>query len=185
MLKSAVSWYSPTVMLCLVAQSCLTLCDLMDCSWLGSSVHGDSPGKNTGVGSHCLLQGIFPTQRSNLSTVSTSESSSTFELKLHCFWAAPSQWLSTVKIVRSGCPCPSEFLQRGNLCSRTPCWGGWGLVRDALWFEVLLASSPLIFPFRHLQIHKPHALSAASQSLLPGGPKWHKCDSSMLSWHWS
>ena len=30
-----------------------------------SSVHGDSPGKNTGVGCHALLQGIFPTQRSN------------------------------------------------------------------------------------------------------------------------
>ena len=31
----------------------------------GSSVHGDSPGKNTGVGCHALLQGIFPTQESN------------------------------------------------------------------------------------------------------------------------
>ena len=31
----------------------------------GSSVHGDSPGKNAGVGSHALLQGIFPTCRSN------------------------------------------------------------------------------------------------------------------------
>ena len=30
-----------------------------------SSVHGDSPGKNTGVDSHALLQGIFPTQESN------------------------------------------------------------------------------------------------------------------------
>ena len=35
--------------MCLVAQSCLTLCDPMDCSPPGSSVHGDSPGKNTGV----------------------------------------------------------------------------------------------------------------------------------------
>ena len=26
----------------------------------------DSPGKNTGVGCHALLQGIFPTQGSNL-----------------------------------------------------------------------------------------------------------------------
>ena len=52
-------------MLCLVAQSCPTLCDPMDCSLLGSSVHGDSPGKNTGVGCHALLQGIFPTQGSN------------------------------------------------------------------------------------------------------------------------
>ena len=31
----------------------------------GSSVHGDSPGKNTGVGCHSLLQEIFPTQGSN------------------------------------------------------------------------------------------------------------------------
>ena len=47
----------------LVAQSCLTLCDPMDyslllCPW-------DSPGKNTGVGSHSRLQGIFPTQELN------------------------------------------------------------------------------------------------------------------------
>ena len=51
--------------LCLVAQSCPTLCDPMDCSPPGSSVHGDSPGKNTGVGCHFLLQGIFPTQGLN------------------------------------------------------------------------------------------------------------------------
>ena len=37
----------------------------MDCSLPGSSVHGDSPGKNKGVGCHDLLQGIFPTQGSN------------------------------------------------------------------------------------------------------------------------
>ena len=46
-----------SAMLCLAAQSCLTLCNLMDCSPPGSSVHGDSPGKNTGVGFHALLQG--------------------------------------------------------------------------------------------------------------------------------
>ena len=46
-------------------QSCQTLCDPMDCSLPGSSVHGDSPAKNTGVGCHALLQGIFPTQGSN------------------------------------------------------------------------------------------------------------------------
>ena len=32
----------------------------MDCSPLDSSVNGDSPGKNTGLGCHTLLQGIFP-----------------------------------------------------------------------------------------------------------------------------
>ena len=38
----------------------------MDYSLPGSSSHGDSPGKNTGVGCHFLLQGIFPTHGSNL-----------------------------------------------------------------------------------------------------------------------
>ena len=37
-----------------VAQSCLTLCDPMDCSPPGSSIH-DFPGKSTGVGCYCLL----------------------------------------------------------------------------------------------------------------------------------
>ena len=49
--------YLPFHLLCLVIQSCLTLCN--------PSVHGDSPSKDTGVGCHALLQGIFPTQGSN------------------------------------------------------------------------------------------------------------------------
>ena len=47
--------------------------NFMDCSLSGSSVHWDSPGKNTGVGCHALLQGIFPTQGSNQGL-------------LHCRW---------------------------------------------------------------------------------------------------
>ena len=50
--------------LCLVAQSC-QLCDPMDSSPPGSSVRGDSPVKNTEMGSFSLLQGIFPTQGLN------------------------------------------------------------------------------------------------------------------------
>ena len=60
-------------MLCLVALSCLTLCDPMDCNLPGSSVHGDSAEKNTGVSCHALLQGVFPTQGSNPGL-------------LHCWW---------------------------------------------------------------------------------------------------
>ena len=87
-----------------VAQSCLSLCNPMDCGLLGFSIHGifqarilewvtisfsrdlpdpgiepgspaletdaltsEPPGKpkNTGVGCHARLQGIFPTQGSN------------------------------------------------------------------------------------------------------------------------
>ena len=48
-----------------VTQSCLTLFNPMDrlfCPW-------NSPGKNTGVGSLSLLQGIFPNQRLNPSVL--------------------------------------------------------------------------------------------------------------------
>ena len=38
----------------------------MDCSLPGSSAHGIFADKNAGVGYHFLLQGIFPTQGSNL-----------------------------------------------------------------------------------------------------------------------
>ena len=55
------------VLLVVAAQSYLTLCNPMDCSPPGSTVHGDSPGKNTGVGCHALLQGIFLIEVSNLS----------------------------------------------------------------------------------------------------------------------
>ena len=48
--------------LCLAAQYCPTL---IDYSPPGSSVHGDFPGKNIGLGCHALLQGIFPIQGSN------------------------------------------------------------------------------------------------------------------------
>ena len=40
----------------------IRLCNPMDCSPPRSSVLGNSPGKNTGVGCHSLLQGIFPDQ---------------------------------------------------------------------------------------------------------------------------
>ena len=46
--------------MCLVAQSCPTLYDPKNCSPPGFSVHGDSPGKNTGVGSHAPPPGDLP-----------------------------------------------------------------------------------------------------------------------------
>ena len=57
------------IRVCSVAELCSTLCDPMDCGPPGSS--GDSPGKNTGVGCHAFLQGIFPTQGSNSSLLVT------------------------------------------------------------------------------------------------------------------
>ena len=51
---------------CLVSQSCPTLCDALDYSLPGSSVHGIFSGKNTGVGCHFLLRVIVPAQGLNL-----------------------------------------------------------------------------------------------------------------------
>ena len=55
----------------------VSVCESVSCSVMSNSLqsHGlrptrllcpwDFPGKNIGVGCHCLLQGIFPTQRLN------------------------------------------------------------------------------------------------------------------------
>ena len=59
---SSLSWYAEllivkfhTVSVCVKSlQSCLTLCSTMDCSPPGSSIHGDSPDKNTGVVLICI-----------------------------------------------------------------------------------------------------------------------------------
>ena len=46
---TSATWEAYTV-LCVVAQSCPTLCNPVDCSPSGPSVHADTPGKNTRVG---------------------------------------------------------------------------------------------------------------------------------------
>ena len=72
-LSEAIKDSCAVAVLYLVTQSCLTLCNSMDGSPPGSPFHGDSLGKNAGVGCHALLHGIFPTQGSNLGL-------------LHCRW---------------------------------------------------------------------------------------------------
>ena len=55
--------------LCCAVLSCLVMSHSLQPHGLysppGFSVHGDSPGKNIGVGCHVPLQGIFPSQGSN------------------------------------------------------------------------------------------------------------------------
>ena len=54
------------VLCCAWSLSCVRLfATPLDCSPPGSSVHGGSPGKSTGMDCHALLQRIFPTQGSN------------------------------------------------------------------------------------------------------------------------
>ena len=56
---------TPVTVVATVTKSYLTLCDPTDCSPPGSFCPWDSPGKNTGVRYHFLLQGFFPTQGLN------------------------------------------------------------------------------------------------------------------------
>ena len=68
--KAAFSWLGTqtraSVHACVL--SCLSCVQLYAYAWTvahQAPLSGDSPGKDTGVGCHTLLQGIFPTQGSN------------------------------------------------------------------------------------------------------------------------
>ena len=74
--SNRLNWYSrftiftvvkiyKVAVLYLITQSHPTLCNPMDYSPPGFSLHGIPQAINTGVGWHALLQGIVPTQRSN------------------------------------------------------------------------------------------------------------------------
>ena len=64
LLEKEIATHSSTV---IVIPSCLTLCDPMDCMQSATLLcPGCFPGKNSGVGCHFLLQGIFPAQGLNL-----------------------------------------------------------------------------------------------------------------------
>ena len=77
---------------CSVAQTCLTLSGPMDSSPPASSVHGIFPGKNTRVWSHFLLQGILPTQGSNLCLLHwQADSSPLSQLGSPCEWVITGQ----------------------------------------------------------------------------------------------
>ena len=98
---------------CSVTKSCLTLYDPMDCSPPGSSVLGDSPGKNTRVGCHALLHGIFLIQGSNRSL-------------LHCRWTFFNQLSYSIEL---------SFLRQTNgskFCNGV-LLSGWGDERELEW----------------------------------------------------
>ena len=85
-------------MLCLVAQSCPTLCNTRHCSLPSSSPHGDSPGKNTRVGSLSLLLGILLTQELNWGLLYCKQ-----VLYQLSYQGSPSVWWLSVK--ESACEC--------------------------------------------------------------------------------
>ena len=158
------------VCVCLVAQFCPNLCDPMNYSLLGSSVHGDSPGKKTGVGCHVLFQGIFPTQISNpglshcrwiLYQLSHKGSPRIQEWVAYPFSRGTSQprnrtgvsctsggfftsWASKKpRPLRAHCFPPTYFLLHSRFCKISP-----SLYLSLSWCLPLLLKSQLIFTFK-------------------------------------
>ena len=95
-------WVCMHTHICLIVEFCPTLRSLGLCP-SGSSVHGDSPGKNTGVGSHALLQGIFPYSI----------------YKFSCSVVSNSLWLHGLQHAMLPCPSPPP-----RACSDS-CLSGW------------------------------------------------------------
>ena len=121
-----------------VCVSWLVMPDSLWPPWtMSSSVHGISPGKNTGAGCHFLLQGIFPTQGSNpgllhcrqmLYHLSYERNSEASQNEVKCLimlglwrtkptslsaFAVTHQWLSSVKTYQK----KSRQVQLVKLCT--------------------------------------------------------------------
>ena len=98
----------------LVTQFYPTLCDPMDCGPPGSSVYGDSPGKNTRVGSHALLQGIFWTYGTNPGVPHLASESSGKPLHIHKSTKSlngdiSSSWLAEMLFVKLALDCTESY----------------------------------------------------------------------------
>ena len=153
--------------LCLVAQFCLTFCKPVDFSPPGASVHGDSPGKNTGVGSLSLLQGIFLTQESNWGL-------------LHCRW-----------ILYQGSPwCYKYPLSSTDLPHKTLnlfCLTSFGIRTSWLGFLVLpcpylqIRAVAICLQRTHLPMSLPKPSNLASRSFPPPLQPTHPGPACMLS----
>ena len=149
-------------MLRLVTQSCPNLCNRMAHSPPGSSVHGKSPGKNTGVGSHFLLQGIFPTQGSNLfdHPLNHQESPHTYEhiyvLMLFFSYSVMSHslWPHGLQHGRLPCSWPSP-----RACSNS-CPSGW-------WCHPTISS--YVIPFSSSFLSFSLSMSFSVIHLFPSG----------------
>ena len=93
-------------------QSCLTLCSPMDCSPPGSSVHGISPGKNTGVGP-CSPPGVLPypgIQPVSLALQVDSLPLSHWRLSMHYLFPIN----QNTKITRTCLPCALQLISESG-----------------------------------------------------------------------
>ena len=84
-----------------VSYSVVSDCHTRAYSPPGSSVHGISQARNTGVGCHFLLQGSFPTQGSKLVSCTAG--------RFFTIWATREGGRREKKIISPGCWTPSRY----------------------------------------------------------------------------
>ena len=123
-----------SVCVCVWDQSCLTLCD----------PHGNFPGKNTGVGCHFLLQGIFLTQGSNLSLLCL----------LHCRWILY-RWASGKVHTVTCCCCCSVAQSCPTLCNPMTAAHLASLSLIISWSLPTFMLIELVMPSSHLILQRP------------------------------
>ena len=131
----------------------------MDCSPSGSSVLGDSPGKNTAVGCHALLQRSFPTQGWNPHLLS-------HPLNASCIgkWGLYHEHHLGMKDFISTVSCTSRFWWSLHLCTSASSIP-WAIM--SIWSPQIQGTWLLLLPW------------AEQESCLPG---ICTCNSSELSW---
>ena len=107
--------HSPCV--CALLRACMLshfsrvpLCDHMDGTW-------DSPGKNTRVGSHALLQGIFWTQGSNLSLLCLLHCRQILYHQCHLRTCAGYLGYNLIQDMQTCLPSPGLSLAPNDKCS--------------------------------------------------------------------
>ena len=147
----------------------------MDCSPPGSSVQWDSPGKNTGVGCHSLLQRIFLTQGSSLGLLyyrwipyCLSHQGSPKNIfvvvqSLSCVRLFLTPWAAARQLT---CPSPSPRVC-SNSC-RLSWWCHQTILSSIVPFSFCLQSFPALgsFPMNHLFASGGQSIGAPA-SVLP------------------
>ena len=95
---------------CVLARLCLTLCNPTDWGPPGSSVHGISQARVLDWVCHFLLQGIFPTQGSNLCLLGLLLGR---RILYHCAtWEVHKQWTGTVIIMGADITSDNNVLRK-------------------------------------------------------------------------
>ena len=113
----------------------------MDWSPPGSSVHGDSPGKRTGVGCHFLLQGIFLTQGSNPPVLNLLHLQACSLPLVPPTWHALTNWILTTPLFEISFIITPFMEEKTGFCKdyvtppRSHCWRSWDLNSGSLALE--------------------------------------------------